>query len=55
MVAELHGRVSAFVKGLVAYRRKAGIAAWRDWLWENPLVHLYKWLRADSAFSLLAV
>ena len=41
------GRVSAFVKGLVAYRRSAGIAAWRNWLRENPLVHLYEWLRAD--------
>ena len=47
LVAELHGRVSAFVKGLVAYRRSAGITAWRNWLREDPLVHPYKWLRAD--------
>ena len=47
IVAELHGRVSAFVKGLVAYRRSAGITAWRNWLREDPLVHPYKWLRAD--------
>ena len=47
LVAELYGRVSAFVKGLVAHRRSAGITAWRNWLREDPLVHPYKWLRAD--------
>ena len=47
LVAELYGGVSAFVKGLVAYRRSAGIAAWRNWVREDPLVHPYKWLRAD--------
>ena len=44
IVAELHGRVSTFVKGLVAYRR---ITAWRNWLRDDPLVHPYGWLRAD--------
>ena len=47
LVAELYGRVCAFVKGLVAYRRSAGITAWRNWVREDPLVHPYKWLRAD--------
>ena len=47
LVAELYGRVSAFVKGLVAYRRSAGITAWRNWVREDPLVHPYKWLRVD--------
>ena len=47
IVAELHGRVSAFVRGLVAYRRNVGITAWRNWLREDPLVHPYRWLRAD--------
>ena len=47
LVAELYGRVSAFVKRLVAYRRSAGITAWRNWVREDPLVHPYKWLRAD--------
>ena len=47
MVAELHGRVSAFVKRLVAYRRSTGITVWRNWVREDPLVHPYKWLRAD--------
>ena len=47
IVAELHGRVSTFVKGLVAYRRNVGITAWRNWLREDPLVHPYGWLRAD--------
>ena len=47
LVAELYGRVCAFVKGLVAYRRSAGITAWRNWVREDPLVHPYKWLRAE--------
>ena len=47
LVAELYGRVSAFIEGLVAYRRSAGITAWRNWVREDPLVHPYKWLRAD--------
>ena len=32
LVAELYGRVCAFVKGLVAYRRSVGITAWRNWV-----------------------
>ena len=47
LVDGLYGRVSAFVKGLVAHRRSAGITAWRNWVREDPLVHPYKWLRAD--------
>ena len=47
LVAEMYGRVSAFVKGLVDYRRNVGIAAWRNWVREDPLVHPYRWLRAD--------
>ena len=47
LVAELYGRVCAFVRGLVAYRRSAGITAWRNWVREDPLVHPKKWLRAD--------
>ena len=47
LVAGLYGRVSIFVRGIVAHRRNVGITAWRSWLREDPLVHLYRWLRAD--------
>ena len=47
LVAELYSRVSAFIRRLVAHRRSVGIAAWRSWLREDPLVHPYRWLRAD--------
>ena len=47
LVAELYDRVSAFIRGIVAHRRSVGITAWRNWLREDPLVHPYKWLRAD--------
>ena len=47
LVAGLYDRVSTFVRGIVAHRRSAGITAWRNWLREDPLVHPYKWLRAD--------
>ena len=39
LVAVLYGRVSSFVKKIVAYRRSAGITAWRNWVREDPLVH----------------
>ena len=39
LVDGLYGRVSAFVKVLVAHRRSAGIIAWRNWVREDPLVH----------------
>ena len=47
LVAGLYDRVSTFIRGIVAHRRNAGITAWRNWLREDPLVHPYKWLRAD--------
>ena len=47
LVAGLYDRVSAFIRGIVAHRRSVGIAAWRSWLREDPLVHPYRWLRAD--------
>ena len=47
LVAEMYGRVSAFIRGLVAHRRNVGITAWRNWIREDPLVHPYRWLRAD--------
>ena len=47
LVAELYGRVSSFLRRLVAHRRSVGIAAWRSWLREDPLVHPERWLRAD--------
>ena len=47
LVAGLHDRVSTFIRGIVARRRNVGINAWRSWLREDPLVHPYRWLRAD--------
>ena len=47
LVAGLYDRVSIFVRGIVAHRRNVGITAWRNWLREDPLVHPYRWLRAD--------
>ena len=44
LVAELYGRVSAFIRRLVAHRRSVGIAAWRSWLREDPLVRPHRWL-----------
>ena len=47
LVAGLYDRVSTFIRGIVAHRRCVGITAWRNWLREDPLVHPYRWLRAD--------
>ena len=47
LVAGLYDRVSIFVRGIIAHRRNVGIAAWRNWLREDPLVHPKRWLRAD--------
>ena len=47
LVAGLYDRVSSFLRGIVAHRRSVGITAWRNWLREDPLVHPYRWLRAD--------
>ena len=47
LVAGLYDRVSTFIRGIVAHRRSVGITAWRSWLREDPLVHPYRWLRAD--------
>ena len=48
LVAGLYDRVSTFIRGIVAHRRSVGISAWRSWLREDPLVHPYRWLRADG-------
>ena len=32
---------------VVVSRREAAIRGWRNWILEDPLVHPYKWLRAD--------
>ena len=47
LVAGLYDRVSTFIRGIVAHRRNVGITAWRSWLREDPLVHPFRWLRAD--------
>ena len=47
LVAGLYDRVSTFIRGIVAHRRITGVTAWRNCLREDPLVHPYRWLRAD--------
>ena len=39
--------VSDFVRRVVVCRREAAIRGWRNWILEDPLVHPYRWLRAD--------
>ena len=39
--------VTEFVKLVVVSRRQSAIRGWRNWILEDPLVHPYRWLRAD--------
>ena len=47
VVQELHLSLSDFIHRVVLHRRDEAIREWRNWLREDPLVHPYKWLRAD--------
>ena len=47
VVGDLHRRLSDFIHGAVVNRRDEAIRGWRNWLREDPLVHLYRWLRPD--------
>ena len=38
-------RLSDFIHSVVVHRRDEALRGWRNWLREDPLVHLYKWLR----------
>ena len=39
------GSLISFIK--VVHRGDEAIRGWRNWLREDPLIHLYKWLRPD--------
>ena len=47
VVQDVHRRLSAFIHGVVVYRREEAIRSWRNWLREDPLVHPKRWLRPD--------
>ena len=50
LVAELYGRVSTFIRRLVAHRRSVGIATWRSWL-RADLVPPSPFLQCDRALT----
>ena len=39
--------LSDFIHAIVVHRRDEAIGGWRNWVREDPLVHLYGWLRPD--------
>ena len=39
--------VTECVKLVVVSRRESATRGWRNWILEDPLVHPYRWLRAD--------
>ena len=45
IVSDLHRRLSDFIHEVVVHRRDEAVKGWRNWLGEDPWVHLYKWLR----------
>ena len=45
--AGIHRRLSDFIHQVVVHRRDEAIRRWRNWIREDPLVHLYRWLRPD--------
>ena len=46
IVSDVHRRLSDFVHAVVVHRLDEAIRRW-NWIWEDPLVHPYKWLRPD--------
>ena len=47
VVSDVHRLLSDFIHQVVVHRRDEAIRVWRDWIREDPLVHPYRWLRAD--------
>ena len=47
IVFVLHRRLSDFIHDIVVHRRDEAVKGWRNWVRENPLIHLYKWIRPD--------
>ena len=47
VVCNLHHRLSDFIHGSSFTDGMRLIRGWRNWIWEDSLVHPYKWLRPD--------
>ena len=47
VISGIHRRLCDFIHSIVVHRRDEAIREWRNWVWEDPLVHPYKWLRPD--------
>ena len=45
--AGIHRRLCDFIHQVVVHRRDEAIRGWRNWIREDPLVHLYRWLGPD--------
>ena len=45
--AGIHCRLCDFIHRVVVHRRDEAIRVWRNWIREDPLVHLYRWLRPN--------
>ena len=46
-VSVVHRRLSDFIHAVVVHRRDEAIREWRNWIWEDPMVHPYRWPRPD--------
>ena len=46
-VRSLYSRVGESLHDVVVHRRDESIRSWRNWVWEDPLVHPYRWLQPD--------
>ena len=42
-LGDFHHRFSDFIHGIVVRRRDEATRVWRNWLREDPLVHLFQW------------
>ena len=53
VVSDFHHRLSDFIHAVVVCRRDVAVRRWRDWIWEDTMVHPYRWLRPDLVPLLL--
>ena len=47
VVSDVHRRLSDFIHAVVVHRWDEAIWRWRNWTREDPVVHLFLWLRPD--------
>ena len=47
VVSDVHHRLSDFIHAVVVHPRDDAFRVWRNWIWEDRLVHPCKWLRPD--------